>query len=874
MAQGVPKPDMLTVLIWWLWMQVIGLAALPLAYQFFRRFPDRGYAFARPLGLLLTGYLLWLGASLGLLRNSVGGTLFCIVIVALISFASYRRGRDEAGPGLAAWLRAHWRLAVSVELLFAGALVLWSLIRAYSPELTTAGGEKFMELMYLNSIGRSEYFPPHDAWLSGYAISYYYFGYVMMAMLARLSGLAAHLTFNVGVALLFALTCTGTFGLVYNLVKGASTPNGDGPRGTRPIAFGFLGAALVALLGNLEGFLEVLYSARLLPAVFWRWLDILDINQPFDLSVPASLIPARSGWWWWRASRVIHDLDPLGESMGIQPIDEFPGFSFLLGDMHPHVLALPFVLLALAVALRALLQGQEVSASRRVEEGWWGTLGRLPLLVPICLGALGFLNTWDFPIYLLVFVAAYGLGRWGRYQRLAWPFVRDVGLTGLAVAVLGFLLYLPFYIGFQSQAGGVLPTLYVGTRFRQFFVMFGPLLVAIVGLLTLLALRLREPEGTRRLLRSWAAWTAALILLPLGAMLLIVLAMLVAPQGREFLEEVRRIPFIYTLVGEEPWLSVLGRLLWVKLRSWVMPLVVGAMAAMAMVLLQRSVASGRSSTSQEDPVPAGGEGPLLEGKEEPPAGLGGTSASVLSHPSIRFALLCAVVGLLLTLSVEFVYLVDVFRVRMNTIFKFYFQAWVLMAIASGFAVYWLTRGRGLLRTVFLVGFWLLFAMGMVYPVLGNYSRASGFRGTPQLDGTGYLAESHPEDYAAVNWLNERVQGAPVIVEAPGSGGSSYVYEGRVSALTGLPTLLGWAGHEGQWRGSYDIQNARDPDIETLYNSLDRETALTLLDKYGISYVYVGPVERSRYDPRGLEKFAQFMDIVYEGDGVTVYRVRQ
>ena len=111
---------------------------------------------------------------------------------------------------------------LAVELLFAGALVLWALLRAYSPDLTTAGGEKFMEIMYLNSIGRSDYFPPHDAWLSGYAISYYYFGYVMMAMLTRLSGLAAHLTFNVGVASLFALTCTGAFGLVYNLVKGAA----------------------------------------------------------------------------------------------------------------------------------------------------------------------------------------------------------------------------------------------------------------------------------------------------------------------------------------------------------------------------------------------------------------------------------------------------------------------------------------------------------------------------------------------------------------------------------------------------------------------------------------------------------------------------
>jgi YYY domain-containing protein len=255
--------------------------------------------------------------------------------------------------------------------------------------------------------------------------------------------------------------------------------------------------------------------------------------------------------------------------------------------------------------------------------------------------------------------------------------------------------------------------------------------------------------------------------------------------------------------------------------------------------------------------------------------------------ALHFALLCAVAGLLLTLSVEFVYLVDNFGVRMNTIFKFYFQAWVLMAVASAFAVYWLTQGAAAalrreehdspagaraLRAGFLSAFWLLFAMGMVYPLLGNYSRAGGFQQPPTLDGTAYLAQSQPEDYAAIAWLNENVGDAPVILETPGEGGSSYVYEGRVSALTGLPTLLGWAGHEGQWRGSYEIQNTREPDILTIYSTLDPGVAEALLREYGVAYVYVGPLERSKYDPRALTKFGRFMEIVYQEAGVTIYKM--
>ncbi|MCL7452444.1 MAG: DUF2298 domain-containing protein [Anaerolineae bacterium] len=866
---------MLIVIVWWLWLQIMGLAALPLTYRFFRRLPGRGYAFARPLGLLLATYLLWMGGSLGLLRNSVGGALLSIGLVAGISLVVYRRGRSDADPGLLAWLRANRRLVLSVELLFAGALALWSLMRAYSPEITTAGGEKFMELMYLNSIGRSEFFPPHDAWLSGYGISYYYFGYVMMATLTRLSGFAAHLTFNVGLASLFALTCTGGFGLVYNLVHLAENARqGRGPgRRASPIAWGYAGAVLVAVLGNLEGFLEVLYSSRALPQGFWRWLDIVDINEPFNAGVAPSLLPSRSGWWWWRASRVIHDLDPLGNSVPVQPIDEFPGFSFLLGDMHPHVLALPFVLLALALALWALLEGTRGDTLAGETRGWKGLLARLPLLVPLSLGGLAFLNTWDFPIYWAIFVAAYGLGRWVWHRALSWAFLRDVGVTAAATAVAGFFLYLPFYIGFQSQAGGLLPTLYVGTRFRQYFVMFGPFLVAILGFVLLLALQSTPRAARKKLFRDWLAWTAALLVVPLLAMLLIVGFLLLAPSGREMLEGIRRIPAVYQVVGDAPWPQVLGQLLLVKLRTWLMPLVVAAMAGLGLALLQRSLRAmppapdTAAADSHLSPAPSG------------QGFWGGTYDR--STATLQFVLLCAVMGLLLTLSVEFFYLVDNFGVRMNTIFKFYFQAWVLMAIASAFGVYWLGRSapegeqarRGL-RTAFQVGFWLLFAMGMVYPVLGNYSRAGHFNHEPALDGTAYLAESQADDHAAITWLNEHLAGAPVILEAPGSGGGSYVYEGRVSALTGLPTLLGWAGHESQWRGSYEVQGAREPDIEAIYSETNVERARTLLEEYGVSYVYVGPLERSRYDPRALQKFARFMEIAYENEGVTIYRMQK
>jgi YYY domain-containing protein len=342
------------VLIWWLLLQLFGLVGLPLAFRLLGNLPDRGYAFARPLGLLLTGYLLWLGGSLGFWSNSVGGTLIALLLVVGVGVWLYR-GRKADGVSLLDWLRSNTGYWLTVEILFAVALVAWTIYKSYNPNFETAGGEKWMEIAFVNATLRSDSFPPQDPWLSGFGISYYYFGYVLMAMVTRLSGLPSVVAYNLFIPTLFALTLTGAFSLVYNLVLIRSAENDETQPGPgRALGFGLLGTLFVGIMGHLEGLLEMFHSRGLFSARFWRWLDILDINQP---PTPGSWIPTRF-IWWWRGSRVIHDCSFRGLLVGDcnppnnwEVIDEFPFFSFMLGDVHPHVLALPFVLLALALAL-------------------------------------------------------------------------------------------------------------------------------------------------------------------------------------------------------------------------------------------------------------------------------------------------------------------------------------------------------------------------------------------------------------------------------------------------------------------------------------------------------------------------------------------
>lgn len=205
---------MVAVLSFWIVIQLIALAALPLTWHLCSRLPDRGYALAKPLGLLLVTYLLWLGASFGFLRNSLGGIVLALLFVAAVS--TWLLWRNGSGAQLLAWLRENRRLIVITEVLFAVALALLAYYRSFDPAISAT--EKPMELMFLNSVLRSERFPPLDGWLSGYSISYYYFGYVMLAVLTQLSGLAPAFSFNVGLATWFALIAISAFSVGYNQI--------------------------------------------------------------------------------------------------------------------------------------------------------------------------------------------------------------------------------------------------------------------------------------------------------------------------------------------------------------------------------------------------------------------------------------------------------------------------------------------------------------------------------------------------------------------------------------------------------------------------------------------------------------------------------
>lgn len=826
---------LISILTWYLALQLFALVGLPLAFAVFRHVPSRGYATAKALGLLLTGFVFWWGNVLHLWINTSAGILAAAFVVVGVGLFLMRGQWKCVRP----WWENHRNHAIFVEVIFLIALVLWSLVRASQPEFQTAGGEKWMEIAFLNASLRAPALPPHDPWLSGYGISYYYLGYVLLAMVTRISMLASSIAFNLGNAGWYALTAIQAYSIVYDLLGGA----------VRDVGRALLAPLLLLITGNGEGLFEVFHAKGWFSEKFWIWLDItrlVDRPEP-----PYSLVPQRF-FWWWQASRTLRDKTPWGDHQEV--IDEFPAFSFILGDMHPHLLALPFVLVVVTLAFN-LYRARAARASTTLEErgaaepelGWRRVVGHLvrrwaPVAgAAIVVGALGFLNTWDMPIYWALVVAAWVLGQYRHVEEKGMRAFFEVVLAiipdALVLGVLSILAYLPFWVGLRSQAGGILPNVFNATKLHQFVIMFLPLLVPVIGLII--------TGARRRHVNGWNALGIGVALM-LGIALVALLVGSVA--ARPYLIAILRGESVqgYTLPPELALKALKARLT----NPWVGLFLAIGVSTVLLSLIQSSKDKAKAPVAAVLPT---GEDTTVYG----------------------FPLLLVLVGLLLTLAPEFVYLQDVFMTRMNTIFKFYFQAWVLWSLAGAWQLArwlkFLPDREVIWRWVGCVASTFCILIGLVYTLLAIPARARE-QGVPwTLDGTVWVQESQPSDYAAIRWLNENVVGAPVIVEAPGDE-HSYIYEGRVSALTGLPTLLGWGGHQMQWRGNYEVPAQREADLEVLFATQDQTAARKIFDKYGIIYVYIGPLERQRYPEPGIAKFAAMASVIYDQDGVTIYKV--
>ena len=838
---------MLDVISWLIAAEVIGLAAFPFVYAAFPSLSDRAWGFAKPVGLIVIGTAVWGLSQLGILANAQWAWWLAIGVLALAGGLFAYRKRAE----MLRFFRRNWTVLAIGEAVFIAFFVAWTLYRLFDPHIS--GTEKPMDFMFLNASVVTQAAPPEDPWMSGEPVAYYYLGYWMFGGLATGSGVAPSIAYNLALSLSAAMAAGAIFTLVFSLVR-----RDNGPRFTAVWA-GLAGSCLLLVVSSLAGWWEMLANFGLGTDGFFGWLAIDGLERNPD---PDSWRPT-SFWWWWRASRVINTFNESGTGLDFT-IQEFPLFSFLLGDLHPHVMSIPFVLVGLGAAYN-------IVASK---DGWgFGWLQRNPasaVSLVVLIGAAGFINAWDVAFLAMALVAAVTIKTYGARERsvamavgtgaclaiavtivLAWWAalavvglyaivlvatyrVRPVsvvwsaataGLPLAAIAAIGMLVYSPFYFGTlatQVQMPPIAPADY-GTRPVHFLTVWGLfILLTVVFLLSTLSSELKY-----RLIRPWMAFTGKLRWFgrPELEVWLLGLAGVVLPYvvwafaHLEFTDGARPVDLV--------------------LRLWtVLPL--GA----AVVLLFVVFASR-------------------------------ARARILD--TVQFVLMLVLITVYLLYGAELLHVNDFFGHRMNTVFKFYYQCWILLSVACAFGLWrwrlrhlkltgWRLATSGIVASVAVI----LLAGAMYYSVAATYTKAKE-GGASTIDGISYLENTASEDWAAINFLKEKTEPGDRLVEAVGGSYSEY---GRLSGSTGVPTILGWPGHERQWRGSDDLVAPREADVRELYETEDQETASELIAAYGVDFVVVGPRERSQYPLLQEAKFDTLGSRVLEVEDLVIYCVKE
>lgn len=383
---------------WWFLWGLIGIIFFPVSSFIFQNFFDRGYIFSRVLGTILISYTIWILASLKILTFDTFNIFFVLgIFLGINIYLGFKYKILDI-------VKSHWKIFLFEEVLFFAGLTFWSFIRAHEPSIH--GLEKYMDFGLINSILRTDFFPPKDLWLSGETINYYYFGHLYEALLTKLSFLKSEVTFNLMVATLFSLTFTMSFSIGANLWYFFVQKDSGQARMTMSsvIICGLLAAVLVTLAGNLHtiyAFFENYSTDN--PVPFWQLKP--DVN--FD------------GYWYPNATRFI----PL-------TIHEFPLYSFVVADLHGHVFNIPIVLLTIAFLISIYFK----------EKNQYRYLVLFGFLISVMLMT----NVLDGPIYLLLFSLIMLL----RYKLSAFKIV-------LFVILLSAIFSLPFWLSFKPFGQGI-----------------------------------------------------------------------------------------------------------------------------------------------------------------------------------------------------------------------------------------------------------------------------------------------------------------------------------------------------------------------------------------------------------------------------------
>jgi YYY domain-containing protein len=786
------------LLLWYVFITVLGLVTYPILRATLPGLADRGYPLARSMGMVLLAYFPWLLGSLKVpySRMTIGLTFALITLIGgVIAYHQRRELQQE--------IRERGKYFLLIEGLFLAFFLIDLFIRIGNPDLwhPAKGGERPMNFSYFNATLKSTTFPPYDPWFAGGYINYYYYGYVIVGTPVKLLGIVPSIAYNMILPTLFAMLAAGGFSLGYNLIE-VNKGKGKGDKSVtfnRPsLLSGFAAAIGITLLGNLgtirmlyQGFQRMAAPGGIIDSanIFQRWIWAA---QGIVKTLGGAILPFGQGDWYWFPSRVI---PAPGD---VEPITEFPFFTFLYSDLHAHMIALPLALLALSWVLSIVLGRAK-----------WGNAGITVLsflLGGLAIGALYPTNLSDIYTYLPLGFTALGYAIW-RYADLArthWlPALPSIAkrliliiLSVLALTALSFWLYEPYRLWYGQAYSAIDPWKGSHTPIWSYLTHWGLFLFVIASWM---AWETREWMATTPV-SALSKLKPFLLLIEIGAAYLLIALLALAFFGVQV--------------------------------SWI----VIPLAAWAGVLILRPG--------------------MADAK--------------------RLVLFWVGTGLLITLLVELVVVRGDIG-RMNTVFKFYLQAWTLFAVCAAAAFAWLlpeiSKWTHSWRSAWETIGVLLLAGAALFTFSATLDKIRdriAVNAPHSLDSMAYMDYARywdsrdmdlNQDYHAIRWMQDHIQGSPVIVEG---NTPEYRWGTRYTIYTGLPGVVGWNWHQRQQRNAIPPNWITDriDEIANFYNTTDSSTARSFLKKYNVRYIVLGQLEHIYYPGAGLEKFSKYNEIYW------------
>ena len=800
----------LAVLAFYIFFWLLGVFVFPIVRLALPGLKDKGYAFARIIGLLLFVLIVF---NLGSVKVPVTRTLLWLVLFVILAASLIVAWLTR--KGLTEDLKALWKQFLVEEAIFLLAFAFFLWIRYQNPDLwhPWRGGEKPMDFSYLNAVIKSTTFPAYDPWYAGGYINYYYYGQVLVAMPIKLLGVVPAVSYNILISLWYAMLVIGAFSIGWNFGRAVLEKNKEDEPRLFGLAFlaGVGSAIFLALVGNLgelgviSGGLKALGSAGASMEGATLSQKLVWLSRGIVQMLRGEQLPIAAGTWYWNPSRMIPG----------EPITEFPFFTFLYADFHAHLIAMPIVMAAIGWCQSLImLKKKNEELDLRVREVILPVL----LIGAVVLGALQPTNTWDYLTFTALALIVLLYVGWRYFSKAKWRFLPNWSkrwiypvLSALGLFILTRILYFNFnhyfFPGYSSVG------LWNGARtpISSYILHWGLILFVIACWMVwetyqwMAATRLSELDKYKKyhnLLIALIAFIAVAFLLLI--LLKVTVAIIALP------------------------LCVLALFLFV----------------------------------------------------------------VTDDDIKRLAYFMIGTGLVLTLVVELVYLVGDIG-RMNVVFKLYNQAWMLLTLPMGLAAatLWrdLSRWRTRTQVAFQAIFIGLFFIAMLFPVLATQDKITD-RMDPNaphsLDGMKYMETSQfsvngvnmdlGQDYRAIQWMQENVEGSPVILEAQAY---EYYWGNRYTIYTGLPGVVGWNYHQRQQRAVLrnNAVQERVDSVNAFYQSLDRDFIVDYLDKYDVAYIIVGQQEEAFYPAEALAKFETYdgtlWDQVYNEADTIIYKVR-